>query len=233
MGVRYCSQEYCTTNHLAITLRKAYINTGTAHTLIFDYSLYLRHCILGVTMDPLSLLGFVARTTSLFFRARQNYGRYLAFFERQDPKYVENLREYGTLLTWTLYFVFPNALSVMDRVERYVLRENDPRKVTAFLESYTSSFNMVGVAVSTVNELKQLMSLTSFRELSLHRSPYRPCLYKESKIHTGLLKLFLLLVSWLAVCPSIIPVLSAQLSRGCTARKISRISSVNPRRQQR
>jgi len=58
---------------------------------------------------------------------------------------------------WLLQHAFPDAFFVMDRVERYVLRASD-QDILGFLHSYSSSFNMVGVVVSTGPSLKTVSS---------------------------------------------------------------------------
>ncbi|KAI0100913.1 hypothetical protein GGR51DRAFT_531374 [Nemania sp. FL0031] len=60
--------------------------------------------------------------------------------------------EHGVLVRFFLTFFFPDAAFVMDRVERYML-DTDDQHVIAFLESYTSSFNMIGVAVAIIAQV--------------------------------------------------------------------------------
>jgi hypothetical protein len=62
--------------------------------------------------------------------------------------FYDRVREDGLLMTLLLRTVLTDALGVMDRVERYVIHADDAH-VLAFMKSYTSSFNIIGVAVST------------------------------------------------------------------------------------
>lgn len=57
--------------------------------------------------------------------------------------------EYRTFVAVMLQIFFPNALNVMERVQRYVILGED-QHVLAFMKAYTSSFNMTGVAVSSI-----------------------------------------------------------------------------------
>jgi hypothetical protein len=61
-------------------------------------------------------------------------------------------REDGFVLSVLLYTVFTDASSIMQSVEDYVFHAEDTQ-VIAFLDSYTTSFNMIGVAISTKNLL--------------------------------------------------------------------------------
>jgi hypothetical protein len=82
-------------------------------------------------------------------------GRRRDIFEKIQ-KYLHRIRENGFLTTLLLTVLFPDALSVMDRVEHFVLHTDD-RRVVGFLKSYTSSFNMVGVAVRVSLQVKSLL----------------------------------------------------------------------------
>lgn len=55
--------------------------------------------------------------------------------------------KYALLTSLWLRMCLPDALDVMHRIENYVLRASD-EQVVAYMQSYTSSFNMIGVAVS-------------------------------------------------------------------------------------
>jgi hypothetical protein len=55
-------------------------------------------------------------------------------------------RENGVYVAWFLRAIFPDAVSVIGRVERYVLNAHD-QAVVDFMRPYTSSFSMIGIAV--------------------------------------------------------------------------------------
>ncbi|KAF2813285.1 uncharacterized protein BDZ99DRAFT_253159 [Mytilinidion resinicola] len=72
--------------------------------------------------------------------------------------------EYGLLMSWTLRLFFRDALDVMTRVERYVLRAED-QHVIAFMKSYTASFNMIGVAGAIIAQVAiTAISLTNLTD---------------------------------------------------------------------
>jgi hypothetical protein len=62
--------------------------------------------------------------------------------------FIARSREDGFILSFLLHTVFRDALAIMQIVEDYVLHAED-QQVVAFLDSYTTSFNMIGVAVRT------------------------------------------------------------------------------------
>lgn len=61
-------------------------------------------------------------------------------------KWRRMVREYGWITTIPLHTLFRDAISVMDKVEQFVIRAED-QKFMAFITSYSASFNMIGVAV--------------------------------------------------------------------------------------
>ena len=56
--------------------------------------------------------------------------------------------EYGVATTVILITVFQDALALMERVEIHVLKDDTAQEVVTFMVSLTTSFNMIGVAVS-------------------------------------------------------------------------------------
>jgi hypothetical protein len=69
--------------------------------------------------------------------------------------------EYGLPVTLLLLIVFSDALRVMDRVEQHVLVVDDAQ-VVAFLDSYISGFNMIGVAGAIIAQIAtSAISLTN------------------------------------------------------------------------
>jgi hypothetical protein len=103
-------------------------------------------------MDPLSMTATIIAVLQI---TAQVYESYLRSFN----KFKSRCDEYGVFPIVLLVLFFPNALVVMAKVEQYVIPGQD-HEVTAFMKSYTSSFNMVGVAVSLY---KQQMLLHSFK----------------------------------------------------------------------
>ncbi|KAF2684102.1 hypothetical protein K458DRAFT_443093 [Lentithecium fluviatile CBS 122367] len=78
--------------------------------------------------------------------------------------YWARVSKYGFFTTQVLQTAFPIALAVMDRVERYVLHVDD-KQVVAFLKSYTSSFNMIGIAGVIIAQVAiSAISLTGIEE---------------------------------------------------------------------
>ena len=65
---------------------------------------------------------------------------------------MRRCKDYGVFIAVLLEIVFPEALRVMSTVERYALKAED-KEVIAFMKTYTSSFNMIGVAVSIPHSL--------------------------------------------------------------------------------
>lgn len=55
-------------------------------------------------------------------------------------------KEYGFVISFLLHTVLVDALLVINFVELYVLRVEDAQVIT-FMQPYSSSFNMIGVAV--------------------------------------------------------------------------------------
>jgi hypothetical protein len=58
-------------------------------------------------------------------------------------------KEHGYFKAQILLIALPDVLRVMDRIEQYVLHGQSDH-ATHFMESFFSSFNMVGVAVRSI-----------------------------------------------------------------------------------
>lgn len=94
-------------------------------------------------------LGLISTTISVFedlLRSRQPT-TFSDAYANPWKTYRRRATEHGFVTVFLLYTIFPDALFVMDRVERYVLHVEDAM-VLAWMKSYSSSFNMIGVAVS-------------------------------------------------------------------------------------
>lgn len=77
----------------------------------------------------------------------QGYGDGVYFITQRSAKYRWRLLQYGHFKTWILYTFFFDAFAIMDRVESHI-RKADEKHVIAFIQSQTSSFNMIGIAAS-------------------------------------------------------------------------------------
>ena len=65
---------------------------------------------------------------------------------RTDDRWQRLKQEYGPVLALAIFFMFPDALHVMEQVERHVLHGED-EEALVFKGSYSGSFKMVAVAV--------------------------------------------------------------------------------------
>ena len=107
--------------------------------------------VVGLALSSLPLLVSALELTLTSFVRPFQQEEPLSFsdaYAHPTVKFAEIIREYGLVTTFFLYTLLPDALFVMDRVERYVLHVEDSL-VLAFMNSYSSSFNMIGVAVSS------------------------------------------------------------------------------------
>jgi len=86
----------------------------------------------------------------------ENYSVTMSVIAEKYRTFKARVSEYGVFVTILLYIVFSDALSVMDRVEHYVLHVDDA-EVVAFLQSYISGFNMIGVAVRKCSVLGEFV----------------------------------------------------------------------------
>ena len=77
--------------------------------------------------------------------------KFLSAFEVESSRSSarrQNLRdEYGRIVTWLLLFTYPNALDVMERIEKKVLGAEDGDAIT-FKITFSASLNMIAAAVS-------------------------------------------------------------------------------------
>lgn len=89
--------------------------------------------------DSLAVNTFLTTLILPLYQLHENsYKRY--------NKFKDTVEKYGILITLLLYFVFTDARFVMARVRVNLVHARDDQ-VVAFMESYTSGFNMIGVAV--------------------------------------------------------------------------------------
>jgi len=81
----------------------------------------------------------------------EHYCEFLTAFEVEGPRSSarrQNLRdEYGRIITWLLLSTYPNALDVMERIEKNVLGAKD-ENATIFKSSFSFSLNVIAIAVS-------------------------------------------------------------------------------------
>ena len=98
-------------------------------------------------MSGIETAGLVLGALPLIISSLDKYSRFLNIIADKHAEYGPRINEHGLVVTFFLHTLFSDALFVIDRVERYVLHADD-QDVIAFMKSYTSSFNMIGVAVS-------------------------------------------------------------------------------------
>ena len=95
-------------------------------------------------MFSFEFVGFVLSAAPIIFSRLDQVLRSVSWL----TEVFHSLRhEYGILPTAILGALFPDALSVMAKVEENVILGRDD-EVLAFMSAYTSSFNMIGIAVS-------------------------------------------------------------------------------------
>jgi hypothetical protein len=108
-------------------------------------------------MSGIEVIGLALAIIPLFNLAFDNLtdrrvNVYRRFFRRFTRSAARRKNEYGTLNVWLMILLFPDALRVMDRIEKNVLGAcGGDKQIVSFLQSYTTSFNMIGVAVSTIS----------------------------------------------------------------------------------
>jgi hypothetical protein len=98
-------------------------------------------------MSGLEIVGAVLGTVPLLISGLSHFADTYGFVKLGFRSFLSRCREYGIFLAIVLQVIFPDALRVMAKVEQYVILGQDQEAI-AFMKSYTSSFNMIGVAVS-------------------------------------------------------------------------------------
>lgn len=137
-------------------------------------------------MASIEVVGLVLGSFPLLLSAIKNYDSGAERFKGL-PKPSTGLNDEGSWMTWFLYLFFNDSLDVMVKVEQYVLGADDAQ-VIAFLNSYTSSFNMIGVAVGLSDTLVTLIPKEN-RALLLLKSLSQQCHSRVWRTHIGRLKL--------------------------------------------
>jgi len=97
-------------------------------------------------MSGFEVAGIVLGAIPLIISSLEHYQQTFDSYLRSVKKFKFRCEEYGVLPSVFLQLFFPSALDVMEKVEKYVIPGQD-HEVIAFMKSYTSSFNMIGVAV--------------------------------------------------------------------------------------
>ena len=105
-------------------------------------------------MSGFEVAGLVLGAIPLLRLALEHCRNRLKFFSAFE---VESLRssarrknmrdEYGRIVTWLLLFTYPNALDVVERIEKNVLGAEDKNAI-AFKITFSSSLNTIAAAVS-------------------------------------------------------------------------------------
>ena len=105
-------------------------------------------------MSGFEVASLVLGAIPLLISALEHYRnglKFLGAFEVEGPRSSalrQNLRdEYGRIVTWLLLFTYPNALDVMEQIEKNVLGAEDKNAI-AFKITFSSSLNTVAAAVS-------------------------------------------------------------------------------------
>jgi len=105
-------------------------------------------------MSGFEVASLVLGAIPLLISALEHYRnglKFLSAFEVEGPRSSarrQNLRdEYGRIVTWLLLFTYPNALDVMERIEKNVLGAEDGDAIT-FKITFSASLNMIAAAVS-------------------------------------------------------------------------------------
>lgn len=97
-------------------------------------------------MSGLEVAGLVLGTLPLLISGLERYNQAFGSYKRSAQAFKTLCEEHGILYSVILRVFFSNALNIMNKVEWYVVPGQD-HEVIAFMKSYTSSFNMIGVAV--------------------------------------------------------------------------------------
>ena len=105
-------------------------------------------------MSGFEVASLVLGAIPLLISALEHYRnglKFLGAFEVEGPRSSarrQNLRdEYGRIVTWLLLFTYPNALGVMERIEKNVLGAEDNNAII-FKTSFSSSLDTIDFAVS-------------------------------------------------------------------------------------
>jgi hypothetical protein len=97
-------------------------------------------------MSGFEVAGIVLGAIPLIIGSTEHRHQTFASYLRSVNKFKSRCKEYGVFSSVFLQLFFPSALYVMEKVEKYVILGQDHEAI-AFMKSYTSSFNMIGVAV--------------------------------------------------------------------------------------
>ncbi|KAJ8125615.1 hypothetical protein O1611_g8024 [Lasiodiplodia mahajangana] len=125
--------------------------------------------------DPLSIVGVFPSIA--FSTTRTVLTKY--------SQYRSQVEEHGYWVSFFLNTIFSDAAFVMDRVERYAL-DADDEHVIAFMGSYTSSFNMIGVAGAIMAQV----AITAISLPSLENSHWTVEALFIASLVTGSLSVF-------------------------------------------
>ncbi|KAH7384449.1 hypothetical protein BKA66DRAFT_569702 [Pyrenochaeta sp. MPI-SDFR-AT-0127] len=105
--------------------------------------------IAGVALGALPVLivsiGSLDKLGRTVGSIRDTYRQRNSTLTASAKPFATQRKEGGLIVACLLHTIFTDALFVMDRVERYVLHASD-QHVVAFMKSYNTSFNMIGVA---------------------------------------------------------------------------------------
>ena len=64
------------------------------------------------------------------------------------PRLLSRLKkDHGTWFTYTLLFMFPSELQMMERIERHILPDQQSEKASEFRKAFASNCGMFAVAV--------------------------------------------------------------------------------------
>ncbi|KAF2640477.1 hypothetical protein P280DRAFT_543199 [Massarina eburnea CBS 473.64] len=132
-------------------------------------------------MSGIEAAGVVLGILPFMASARESEAR----ISTQIARFRAHIARNGIVMTFYLHILFPDALFVMERVERYVLTASD-QEVVAFMKSYNSSFNMIGVAGAIIAQVAiSALSLTN-----LESSHWTGTAFFITSLVTGALSVF-------------------------------------------
>ncbi|KAF2799527.1 hypothetical protein K505DRAFT_370952 [Melanomma pulvis-pyrius CBS 109.77] len=136
-------------------------------------------------MSGLEVAGLVLGTIPLLISGLESYNQAFRSYKRSAQAFKTLCEEHGILYSVILRVFFSNALYVMNKVERYVVPAQD-HEVIAFMKSYTSSFNMIGVAGAIIAQV----AITALSLTGLDDSHWTAEAFFVISIVTGALSVF-------------------------------------------
>jgi len=98
-------------------------------------------------MSGIEVAGLALGAVSLVLQATDRYNAIGSRITRSVHKRKELQKKHGAITTWLALIFFRDALEIVERVEQQHILSADEKQVTAFMETFSSSFSMTGVVV--------------------------------------------------------------------------------------